>query len=207
MTRTPTATSKMPKCAARSRRSLRSCLTRAARPSSWYFGPLVGHRRATRKHRASSLRNATDRRIVHVDAHHVTNVAVDRRHHQPHGSPKSDTKGSPARAVGDKGIHKNGPPHVRWMFATRRIGPVDSATPGHRGPVDSRYGAGNGWQTLLTGRVWATKRTICPIHLLESSSVLLLRVLRGDRESGRWSWGCPRVNRQVNACRRTRSRE
>ena len=32
------------------------------------------------------------------------------RHHQPHGSPKSNTKGSPARAVGDKGIHKNGPP-------------------------------------------------------------------------------------------------
>ena len=62
------------------------------------------------------------------------------RHHQPHGSPKSNTKGSPARAVGDKGIHINDTPHVRWMFATRRIGPVDSATPGHRGPVDSRYG-------------------------------------------------------------------
>ena len=70
-----------------------------------------------------------------------------KRHHQPHGSPKSDTKGSPARAVGDKGIHINDTPHVRWMYATRRIGPVDSATPGHRGPVDSRYGAGNGWQT------------------------------------------------------------
>lgn len=33
--------SKMSKCTARGRRPFRSCLTRAARPSSWHFGHLV----------------------------------------------------------------------------------------------------------------------------------------------------------------------